>query len=116
MKKNCGTCKHRVNGTDTHMVCSLRDYVLRVNSNDACSKYKSSLPEKKKRYIIGIGYPWYQDAFDSISGRRTTTHGCGSIKLYNKELKPDANPFEIITLDPKRTHNGKKYRLILEEV
>jgi hypothetical protein len=40
MKKNCGTCVHRINGTDTHMVCGIRDYICRVNSNDSCSKHK----------------------------------------------------------------------------
>ena len=42
----CETCKHRVNGTDSHMVCGIRDYVCRVSKTDSCSKHKSSVPKK----------------------------------------------------------------------
>ena len=63
MKKNCGTCKHRVNGTDTHMVCSLRDYVLRVSRTDKCESwqcdyYPVEIPQKFLRefaQLIMIG-------------------------------------------------------------
>jgi hypothetical protein len=114
MKKNCGNCKHRTQGTDTHMVCGMRSYLCRVSKNDVCSKYKSNIPTKKKQYIIGIGYPWYGDACDSQSYRPQTSHGLGSIKLMQQPLSHDYST-EIIMLNPKKTHSGKKYKLILEE-
>jgi hypothetical protein len=40
MKKNCGTCNHRIRGTDSHMVCKIRNYVCRVAKTDTCSKHK----------------------------------------------------------------------------
>jgi len=40
MKKNCGSCNYRVPGTDSHMVCKLRDYVLRVSKTDKCTSWK----------------------------------------------------------------------------
>jgi len=71
--------------------------------------------KQKKRYILGEGYPWYQDAISS-SGKRQTYHGLGSIKLYNTNVFPMYGPSpDIVMLDPKETHNGKKYKLILEE-
>lgn len=42
MKKNCGTCKHRANGTDTHMVCELKPYVLRVSRTDKCDSWEGN--------------------------------------------------------------------------
>jgi hypothetical protein len=71
---------------------------------------------KKKKYVIGIGYPWYQDAHEDIyKGKLQTSHGLGCIKLYKKDI-PKNLIDPIVMLDPKRTHNGKKYRLILEEI
>ena len=42
MKKNCGTCQHRANGTDSHMVCELRPYVLRVSRTDKCESWEGT--------------------------------------------------------------------------
>jgi hypothetical protein len=42
MKKNCGTCQHRANGTDSHMVCELRPYVLRVSKSDKCDSWEGT--------------------------------------------------------------------------
>jgi hypothetical protein len=42
MKKNCGTCQHRANGTDSHMVCELRPYVLRVSRTDKCDSWEGT--------------------------------------------------------------------------
>jgi hypothetical protein len=97
------------------MVCGIRNYVCRVSKTDSCSKFKSIYPKKKKRYTIGVGYPWYMDAFVDFGSQRQTTHGLGCIKLYDKPLSADTERY-ITMLDPKGTHNGKKYRLILEEV
>jgi hypothetical protein len=63
MKKNCGSCNYRVPGTDTHMVCSLRDYVLRVSKTDKCTSWKGDyfpveIPQKFLRefsQLIMIG-------------------------------------------------------------
>ncbi len=40
MKKNCGTCQH------SHMICGLRDYVLRVSRTDKCKDFKSLIDEE----------------------------------------------------------------------
>jgi hypothetical protein len=40
MKKNCGSCEHRKDGTDSHKVCELRPYVLRVSKTDKCNSWK----------------------------------------------------------------------------
>lgn len=63
MKKNCGTCVHRINGKDTHMVCSLRPYVCRVSRIDKCESWQGScfpveIPQKFLRefaQLIMIG-------------------------------------------------------------
>lgn len=59
---------------------------------------------KRKRYVIGIGYPWYSSHLESI-----TIYNKPSLTSIQKQLP------EIIMLDPKETHNGRKYKLILEE-
>lgn len=46
MKKNYETCKHRINGTDSHMVCGIRDYVCRVSVNDKCKSFKPLVEEE----------------------------------------------------------------------
>jgi hypothetical protein len=70
------------------------------------------------KYLIGTGYPWFMDAFVDFGSQRQTTHGLGCIKLYNHPFtgRKGSKPCEIVMLNPKRTYNGKKYRLILEEV
>jgi hypothetical protein len=46
MKKYCGNCKHRIEGTDSHMVCGIRDYVCRVSVSDKCKNFKSLVEEE----------------------------------------------------------------------
>lgn len=54
---------------------------------------------KKKRYILGKGYPWYSDTLATLT-------------FYKHR-----NTFEEkVMLDPKGTHNGKKYKIVLEEI
>ena len=72
MKKCCGNCKHRINGTDTHMVCGIRTYVLRVSRTDYCSKWKQKLPiegdvkEKNNIFYLFTNKKWKQIIFNEI--------------------------------------------------
>ena len=38
----CESCQHRIQGTDTHMVCELRPYVLRVSRTDKCDSWEGN--------------------------------------------------------------------------
>jgi hypothetical protein len=73
---------------------------------------------KKKRYVIGTGYPWYGNAYTDFGTMQQTTHGLGSIKLYDNPItgQKGSKASNVIMLDPKATYNGKKYKLILEEI
>jgi len=80
----------------------------------------------KKRYIIGIGYPWYHNAFalkyqinlKTILPMQITSHGLATIQLYDNPFtgRQGSKPCKNLMLDPKGTHNGKKYKLVLEEI
>ena len=78
---------------------------------------------KKKRYVIGRGYPWYSDSFQlecqenlkNLIPVRKTNHSLGAIQLFSNPVS-NGKTTRRIMLDPKNTHNGKKYRLILEEI
>lgn len=81
---------------------------------------------KKKKFIIGEGYPWYGDYYKleyqtnlkTILPVKKTSNGLSAIQLFDNPLtgQKGSKPSEIIMLDPKGTHNGKKYRLVLEEI
>jgi hypothetical protein len=69
---------------------------------------------KKKRIILGVGYPWYSEGVD-FEGRKTGYWG--SIKLYSN---PNAFGFpqgtKIVELKNGNSGAWKKYKLIIEEL
>jgi hypothetical protein len=58
----------------------------------------------KKRYILGVGYPWYSC--------RENEPACTAIILF----KEKDGLGDTVLLTPGQTGAWKKYKLILEEV
>jgi len=70
------------------------------------------MKRKKKRYILGKGYPWYSYPIRK-DGTKISDKIC-SITLYNNNVKGLVdNP---IVLNIRDTGAWKKYKLILEEI
>lgn len=61
-------------------------------------------PVKKKRHVLGEGYPWFQ-----TNGE---TRGPHEVRLYEKV---NGNG-HTVTIQVGKTGAWKKYRLILEEI
>jgi hypothetical protein len=70
---------------------------------------------KNKRHVIGVGFPWYGNTFNS-KGTKKTNHGLGSLTLYKTKDKERVCENDIVMLNPNRTYFLKRYRLILEEI